>query len=112
MTKSLKKAGYDTTRLEAHVIAAKALGAGAAAGAKRKRDGDGESMDVDGDGDWEDEDGAGDDMDVDDTEKSTKRAKANSGGVVLKGKTPQTNRQMVGFRNVEVRLPFLIPLLE
>ena len=117
MTSSLRTAGYDTTRLEAHVIAAKALGA--ASGSKRKRDEDGMDLDLDGGG-GDGEDGAGewvdeDRMDVDgaaENEKGSKRAKGNSGGVVLKGKSngkvPKTDRMVAGFGNSEVRLLTLL----
>ena len=76
------------------------------AGAKRKRDRDdddgADGMDVD-DGD----DGAsgdeGDWMDVDDEAGApTKRAKANSGAVVAKGRQPRSNRQLAGMRDEAV----------
>ncbi|KAF8312872.1 P-loop containing nucleoside triphosphate hydrolase protein [Clavulina sp. PMI_390] len=101
MTAALAKAGYDTTKLEAHVIRAKALGAEAR---KRKRD---ERMDVDEDGEgvgdedgsWEDD---GMDVDGDELERTPpKRVKGNSGGVMARSKLPQTNRQLAGFKNAE-----------
>lgn len=109
MTSSLAKAGYDTSRLEAHVIAAKAIGASQR---KRKRaageEGD-ESMDVDdsGEGQWEDEDAS---MEVDGAPaKSPKRVKGNSGGVVARvnRKVPRTNRMVQGLKNSEVRILFI-----
>lgn len=105
MTKSLAKAGYDTSRLEAHVIAAKASGA---AQRKRKRNdaGPDDSMDVDeaGDdsGEWEDEA-----MEVDGAPaKSPKRVKGNSGAAVTKPvhpRAPTKNRQLAGLKNSAVR---------
>lgn len=108
MTKSLAKAGYDTSRLEAHVIAAKANGA---AQRKRKRNdaGPDESMDVDEEGDdsgeWEDEA-----MEVDGAPpaKSPKRVKGNSGAAVAKPvhpRAPAKNRQLAGLKNSDVRSP-------
>ena len=71
-----------------------------ARGAKRKRD---EEMDVDGDASA-DEGGEEEWMDVDADETSpAKRAKANSGAVVAKGKRePRSNRQVAGMRDAEV----------
>lgn len=100
MKKALKKAGYDTSKLEAHIKSARA-----SAGEKRKRDDEG--MDVDEEGGWEDENGSGegdDGMDVDgDGGLGAKKSRTNEGGVVLKSnRKPFTNRQMAGFKDSEV----------
>ena len=60
-----------------------------------------------GDNDDGDDDGAsgdeGDWMDVDDEAGApTKRAKANSGAVVAKGRQPRSNRQLAGMRDEAV----------
>ena len=97
MTKKLSAAGYDTSRIEAHAMVAKASNA---ALRKRKREERDEAMDVDGEevGEWADES-----MEVDGEDASPKRAKGNSGAVVAKSKLPQSNRQLAGFKNAEVR---------
>lgn len=96
MSKKLTAAGIDPSRIEARAeILSKA------AHQKRKRD---EQMEVDNDDDDGFEDESGDEMDVDGADTSmTKRAKGNAGGVVARGKQPHSNRQMAGFKNVEVR---------
>ena len=79
------------------------------AGAKRKRDRDdddgADGMDVD-DGQGEGSDGEGEEgdwMDVDDEAGApTKRAKANSGAVVAKGRQPRSNRYVAGMRDEAV----------
>ena len=99
LTTGLTKAGLDPSRIQerAEMLAK-------VAGAKRKRDrDDDDGMDVD-DGD---DDGAsgdeGDWMDVDDEAGApTKRAKANSGAVVAKGRQPRSNRQLAGMRDEAV----------
>jgi nucleolar GTP-binding protein len=95
MTSTLERAGYDTSNLKAHVIAAKAI----ASKRKRAQNAD-DGMDVDTpehDG-WED-----DAMDVDgETTAVSKRARNNSGGVATRSKLPQSNRQIAGLRNAEV----------
>lgn len=100
MTRSLEKAGYDTSKLQGHVLAAKAIGAEQR---KRKRaERADESMDVDASdaGEWEDEA-----MDVDgEPSTSPKRARGNSGAVMARSKLPRSNRQTAGLKNAEVRL--------
>jgi len=95
MTRTLERAGYDTSNLKAHVIAVKAI----ASKRKRAQNAD-DGMDVDTyehDG-WED-----DAMDVDgEITAASKRAKNNSGGVAARSKLPQSNRQIAGLRNAEV----------
>ena len=91
MIQSIKKAGYDTTTLEARVNNVKANKA--AAGQKRKA----QEMDVDSGEEWQDETQE-DAMDVDgedDVPSPKKRAKGNS-GVTSKG---QRNYQRSGLRD-------------
>jgi hypothetical protein len=105
MTRSLARAGYDTSKLDAHVIAAKAI---ASEHRKRKRaqltD---DSMDVDSS---EHNDSEHDAMEVDEeVSAASKRAKNNSGGVVGRSKLPQSNRQIAGLKNAEVRVHASLP---
>lgn len=104
MNQKLTAAGYDTGRLEAHALVAKASNVAAR---KRKHDEQEAAMEVDEDGeDWSDD---AEGMDVDDDANNSsrtvaKRAKANNGVALKNPKVPQTNRQMAGFRDVEVSL--------
>ena len=94
LTTELTKAGLDPSRIQERAeILAKAQGA------KRKREREEEEaeMDVDGPGA---EDGEGDWMDVDEDATPAKRAKANSGAAVSKGRRePASNRQFAGLRD-------------
>ncbi|KIP06114.1 hypothetical protein PHLGIDRAFT_128469 [Phlebiopsis gigantea 11061_1 CR5-6] len=93
LTKELTKAGLNPSRIQERAeILAKAQGAKR----KREREEDAE-MDVDGPGA---EDGDGEWMDVDEDATPAKRAKANSGAAVTKGRRePATNRQFAGMRD-------------
>lgn len=105
MTRSLARAGYDTSKLEAHVIAAKAI---ASEHRKRKRDqlAD-DTMDVDSS---EHDVSESDAMDVDgEASAISKRTKNNSGGVVGRSKIPHSNRQIAGLKNAEVCVHVSVP---
>lgn len=95
LSEGLTKAGLDPSRIEARAaMIAKAQGA------KRKRSQD-TAMDVDEDDDGED----GDWMDVDEEGGTPqKRAKSNSGTVVMSSRAPRTNRQLAGLRDDAVRI--------
>ncbi|EJD02560.1 P-loop containing nucleoside triphosphate hydrolase protein [Fomitiporia mediterranea MF3/22] len=94
MSESLTKAGYDPSRIqERAALLAKAQGL------KRKRAQE-EGMDIDEEGDEDGEGDEGDWMDVDGEDRTPqKRAKSNSGAVVLSGRGPRTNRQLAGLRD-------------
>ncbi|KAF8324474.1 uncharacterized protein EI90DRAFT_3157382 [Cantharellus anzutake] len=97
MTSKLTKAGYDTSRLEAHALIAKARSKGAQ---KRKRSDEDDAMDVDGADEQDVQQIAF--MDVDGEEVSRKRTKTNSGSIVAKtSRLPKTNRQLSGLKNAE-----------
>ncbi|KAH9932541.1 P-loop containing nucleoside triphosphate hydrolase protein [Fomitopsis serialis] len=92
LSSELTKAGHDPSRIEE-----RATRLAKQAGAKRKREREEDAqMDVDeegAEGDW---------MDVDGEDQPTpnKRAKANSGAVVAKGKhEPKTDRRLAGMRD-------------
>ncbi|KZT65341.1 P-loop containing nucleoside triphosphate hydrolase protein [Daedalea quercina L-15889] len=91
LSSGLTKAGYDPSRIEERAATLAKV-----AGAKRKRQRDQEEaqMDMDEDeGDWMDVDG-------EDHPTPNKRAKANSGTVVAKGKRePRTDRRLAGMRD-------------
>lgn len=98
LSSDLTKAGYDPSRIqERAAVLAKV------AGAKRKRAREEEEaqMDVDEEGeeaDW---------MDVDGEDQATpnKRAKANTGAAVAKGKRePRSDRRLAGMRDSAVRV--------
>lgn len=100
LSSGLTKAGYDPSRIEERAALLAKV-----AGAKRKRAREEEEeeaqMDVDEEGaeaDW---------MDVDGEDQLTpnKRAKANSGAVVAKGKRePRSDRRLAGMRDSAVRI--------
>lgn len=93
LTKELTKAGLNPSRIQER---AEILAKAQSAKRKREREEDAE-MDVDGPGA---EDGDGEWMDVDEDATPAKRAKANSGAAVTKGRRePATNRQFAGMRD-------------
>ncbi|OBZ70927.1 putative nucleolar GTP-binding protein 1 [Grifola frondosa] len=93
LTTGLTKAGLDPSRIQER---AEILAKMQSAARKRQREEDDAQMDVDEDGGAE-----GDWMDVDGEEAPTlKRAKANSGAVIARGKhEPRLNRQLAGMRD-------------
>ena len=98
LTSGMTKAGLDPSRIQerANMLAK-------VAGAKRKRDLDeDDEMDVDGEREGEGDGEEADWMDVDGEEAPTKRAKANSGAVVAKGRHPRSQRQLAGMRDEAV----------
>ena len=99
LSSGLTKAGYDPSRIEERAAVLAKV-----AGAKRKRareEGEAQ-MDVDDQGEEGEE---ADWMDVDGEEPTpSKRAKANSGAVVAKGKRePRSDRRLAGMRDSAVR---------
>lgn len=98
LTTDLTKAGLDPSRIQER---AEMLAKVAGAKRKRQRDEEDAEMDVDGEESGNDVD-AGEWMDVDGEEDATpnKKAKANSGTVIVKGqRQPRTNRQFAGLRD-------------
>ncbi|OSX65869.1 hypothetical protein POSPLADRAFT_1165885 [Postia placenta MAD-698-R-SB12] len=95
LTSELTKAGLDPSRIQER---AERLAKIAGAKRKRQREEEEAEMDVDEDKAAEDEDEW---MDVDGEERPTpsKRAKANSGAVITKGKLPRTDRRLGGMRD-------------
>lgn len=102
LTSELTKAGLDPSRIQER---AERLAKIAGAKRKRQREEEEAEMDVDEDKAAEDEDEW---MDVDGEERPTpsKRAKANSGAVITKGKLPRTDRRLGGMRDEAVRYFF------
>ena len=101
LSSELTKAGYDPSRIEERAAVLAKV-----AGAKRKRAREEEEaqMDVDEEGEEGEE---ADWMDVDGEDQSTpnKRAKANSGAAVAKGKRePRSDRRLAGMRDSAVRI--------
>lgn len=97
LTTELTKAGLNPSRIQERAeMLAKVHGAKR----KRQREEEEAEMDVDGPGA---ENGEGDWMDVDDDAAPTKRAKANSGSVITKGRRePTSHRQLAGMRDEAV----------
>lgn len=97
MTRTLERAGYDASKLRAHVIAAKAI---ASEHRKRKRAHVDDGMDVDAS---QHDDSEYDGMDVDgEATAAPKRVKDNTGSVMGRSRLPQSNRQIAGLKNAEV----------
>lgn len=108
MTTELTKAGLDPSRIQerAEMLAK-------VAGAKRKRQREEDGMDVDDEGEGS-EGEEGDWMDVDGEEDAPagKKAKANSGAVVAKGRQPRSNRQLAGMRDEAVSIVWCLDGVE
>ncbi|KAI6037565.1 P-loop containing nucleoside triphosphate hydrolase protein [Pisolithus marmoratus] len=96
LTTSLKKAGYDPSSIQQR---AEMLAKVQRAKRKRSEADTDAGMEVDNEGEIE-SDQEGHWMDVDDEETPNKRAKGNSGAVIMKNpRAPQSNRQLAGLRD-------------